>query len=60
MAEETVVVIECATCRHHATAYDQLLCCQGALPTPCTSARDYRSECGPAGKFFTLIKERKS
>lgn len=60
MAEETVVVIECEKCRNHAVAYEQLLCCRGAMPVPCTSARDYRSECGPAGKFFTKIKERKS
>lgn len=59
MGEETVAVVECKDCRHHATAYESLLCCRGALPVPCVSARDYRSECGLQAKFFIPIKQVK-
>lgn len=60
MVEEVVVVIECQKCAHHALAYDAILCCRGATSIPATSARDYRSECGPKAKFFVQIKERTS
>lgn len=57
--EALPVVVECKDCRHHAEAYAQLLCCRFATAVPCTSARDYRSECGPEGRLFVPLKQVK-